>query len=59
MEESPAVADGFFRLRRAEEQGAVMQSRLAAQQRDRKREAGKAKSERDDAVADLKRVKKT
>ena len=56
--ESPAVAEGFLRLRRAEEQGVVMQKRLAAQQRDRKREAAKANSERDAAVADLKRVKK-
>ena len=55
LQESPAVADAFLRLRRAEEQGALMQKRLAANQKDRKREAAKAMAERDAAVADLKR----
>jgi len=59
LAESPAVADALLRLRRAEEQDAVMQKRLAAERADRKRAAAKAIADRDAAVADLKRVKKS
>ena len=52
MKESPAVADAFFRLRRAEDQEFLKQRRLAAQRKDRKRDAAKAIADRDAAVAD-------
>ena len=54
--ESPAVADAFLRLRRAEEQGTLMKKRLAAQHNERKREAATAIADRDAAVAELKRI---
>lgn len=55
--ESPAVADAFFRLRRAEENDNIMKKSLNAKQNDRKREAAKAIADRDTAVADLKRTR--
>ena len=54
--ESPAVADAFLRLRRAEEQDTLMKKRLAAQHNERKREAATAIADRDAAVAELKRI---
>ena len=51
--ESPAVADAFLRLRRAEDQEALMKQRIADQHRDRKRDAAKALADRDAAVAEL------
>ena len=59
MQESPAVAEAFLSLRKAEEQDAAMQRRLAAQKVEIKRAASKAIADRDAAIADLKRVKKT
>ena len=58
VQDSPAVADAFSRLRRAEEEDALVKTRLAAQQNERKREAAKAIADRDAAVADLKRTRK-
>jgi len=54
----PAVADAFARLRRAEDQDALVQKRLAEQQNERKREAAKAIAARNAAVADVKRTRK-
>lgn len=59
VKESPAVADAFVRLRKAEDQEALMQKRAAAEQKDRKRAAENAMAERASAVADLKRVKQS
>ena len=57
VKEEPAVAEAFSRLRRAEQQHAMSQRRLAAEQNDRKREATKAIADRDAAVAECKRQK--
>ena len=59
VKESPAVADAFVRLRKAEDQEALMQKRAAAEQKDRKRAAENAMAERASAVADLKRVRQS
>ena len=53
VKESPAVADAFLRLRRAEDQDRVIQARIADQHDERKREAAKALADRDAAVAEL------
>ena len=58
MQESPAVAEAFLGLRKAEEQDAAMQRRLAAQKVEIKRAASKAIADRDAAIADLNGVKK-
>ena len=59
VKESPAVADAFLRLRRAEAQDTLMKKHLAQQHNERKREAAKAIADRDTAVAELKRTKRT
>ena len=59
MKEPPAIADAFLRLRRAEEQDALTKKRVAAQHNERKREAAKAIADRDAAVADFKRTKRS
>ena len=53
IQESPAVADAFQQLRRAEDQERLMRIRMADQHRERKREAAKAIADRDAAVAEL------
>ncbi len=55
---SPAVAEAFLRLRRAEDQDRLMTSRIAAQHNERKREAAKALADRNAAVADLRETKR-
>ena len=59
VNDSPAVADGFLRLRRAEEQEKLMSTRIAEQHRERKRDAAKALADRDSAVAVLRETKRT
>ena len=58
VKESPVVADAFLRLRKAEDQEALVKARLAAEHNKRKREASKAIADRDAAVAELKKTKK-
>ena len=58
MKESPAVADAFLRLRRAEHQDDLARNRLGAQHKERKREAAKALADRDAAVADLRKTRR-
>ena len=57
--QSPAVADAFARLRRAEKESVDMQKRLAQQQQERKRAAAEADADSDAAKEEFKRVKKT
>jgi len=56
--ESPAVADAFAALRRAEHQEDLMMRRQDAEQKERKRAAVQALTERDAAVAELKKARK-
>ena len=58
VRESPAVADAFLRLRRAEHQDDLMRRRTAAQQKERKRDADKALADRDAAVAELRKTRR-
>ena len=58
VKDSPAVAEAFLRLRRAEEEEAILQRRLAAEQKERKRDAAKAIADRDAAVAELRKTKR-
>jgi len=58
IKESPAVADAFLQLNRAEEQAALKQKKLVAQQNDRKREAAKAIADKNAAVAEMKKTKR-
>ena len=53
LNESPAVADAFQRLRRAETQDNLNKQRITDQHRERKRDAAKALADRDAAVAEL------
>jgi len=55
---TPAVADSFLRLRAAERDADLRRKHAAAQQTTRKREAAKALSDRDAAVAELKKTRK-
>ena len=55
---SPAVADAFLRLRRAEDQERIVNKRIADQHRERKREAAKALKDRDTAVAELRETRR-
>ena len=55
---SPAVAESFQRLRRAEEEEKALQLQLADQQRARKRDAAKAIADKDAAVAELRNANK-
>ena len=55
---SPAVAEAFLRLRRAEDQDRLMTSRIVAQHNERKRDAAKALADRNAAVADLRETKR-
>ena len=57
-QESPAVAESFAQLRRAEEQEDLKNKRLADQQREMKRSAAKAEEERKIAVAELRKTKR-
>jgi hypothetical protein len=59
LKESPAVADAFLRLRRAEEQDVLMTRRHVADQKERKRQAEQAITDRDAAVADMKRTRRS
>ena len=59
VRESPAVAEAFMRLRRAEEEEFLNQKRLAAQLKQRKRDATEAIAARNAAVADLKRARQS
>jgi len=58
VKDSPAVADAFLRLRRAEDQDRLMNKRIADQHRERKREASKALADRDAAVAELRETRR-
>jgi hypothetical protein len=58
VRESPAVADAFLRLRRAHDQDSLVDARMAALQKDRKRAAAAAVAERNAAVAELKETKR-
>ena len=58
IQEKPAVADAFLRLRRAEDQERLMKMRIADQHRERKREAAKALADRDAAVAELRNTRR-
>ena len=58
IQEKPAVADAFLRLRRAEDQERLMNMRIADQHRERKREAAKALADRDAAVAELRNTRR-
>ena len=59
VRESPAVAEGFMRLRKAEAEEFLRRKRIAAQLNQRKRDAAEAIAARDAAVADMKKVRKT
>jgi hypothetical protein len=58
VKETPAVADAFLRLRRAEDQDRLVQARVAHQHKERQREAAKALKDRDAAVAELRATKR-
>ncbi len=58
IKDSPAVADAFSRIRRAEDQDMLMNMHAADEQKDRKRQAVKALADRDAAVAELKETKR-
>ena len=58
VKDSPAVADAFSRLRRAEEQEKYKNERIADQHRERKRDAAKALADRDAAVAELRETRR-
>jgi hypothetical protein len=58
LKENHAVADGFLRLRRAEDQDRLMTSRIAAKSNDRKREATKALADKNAAVAELRETRR-
>ncbi len=58
VKDSPAVADAFLRLRRAEDQERLMNKRIADQHGERKREAAKALADRDTAVAELRETRR-
>ena len=58
IQEKPAVADAFLRLRRAEDQERLMNMRIADQHRERKREADQAIADRDAAVAVLRNTRR-
>lgn len=55
---SPAVADAFLRLRATERQDDLVRSRIAEQQKERKRDAAKMIADRDAAVADLRKMRR-
>jgi hypothetical protein len=55
---SPAVADAFLRLRRAEDQERLANQRIADQRSERKRDAAKALKDRDAAVAELRETRR-
>ena len=55
---SPAVADAFLRLRRAEDQERLVSQRIADQRSERKRDAAKALKDRDAAVAELRETRR-
>jgi hypothetical protein len=59
IKESPAVADSFLRLRRAERQADLERNRIYAEQTARKRQAAKAVDDRDAAVAELRKTRRT
>ena len=58
VQESPAVAESFLRLRRAEDVETLRMKRLADQQRERKRDATIAIADKDAAVAELRQTKR-
>jgi hypothetical protein len=58
VKESPAVADAFLRLRRAEDQERLANNRIADQHRESKRDAAEALTDRDAAVAELRETKR-
>ena len=58
QQESPAVAEAFLRLRKAEDQENVMRLRIADQHRDRKRDAAKALADRDAARAEIRETRR-
>ena len=57
--ESPAVADAFSRIRKAEDQDSLMNMHAADEQKERKRQAVKALADRDAAVAELRKTRRT
>ena len=58
VKESPAVADAFLRLRRAEEHERLDGMRIAEEHKQRKRDATKAIADRDAAVAELRETRR-
>ena len=58
VKESPAVADAFSRLRRAEDEGRRKRDRVAAEHAAMQRDATKAIADKSAAVADLRATKK-
>jgi hypothetical protein len=56
--ESPAVADAFLNLRRAEDRERLMQKRMVDQHNDRKRDAAKALADRNTAVAEFRETRR-
>ena len=58
IKESPAVAESFLRLRRAEDVDRLTQQRIAGEHNQRKRDAAKALTDRDAAVAELRETKR-
>ena len=57
-QESPAVADAFFRLRRAEDAETLAKQRAIADENKRKRDAAATVADRDEAKAELQRDKR-
>jgi len=57
--ESPAIAEAFLQRRKVEEQDAVVKRRRVAKQNEREREAAKAIADRNAAVAELKKAKRS
>jgi hypothetical protein len=57
IRDSPAVAESFLRLRKAEERDNMQRRQLVAERINRKRDADKAISDQEAAVAELKRTK--
>jgi hypothetical protein len=59
VKESPEVAEAFLQRRKAEEQRALQQRRMLAEQNEREKRAAKAIADRNAAVAELNKCKKT
>ena len=58
VKEPPAVADAFLQRRRAEEERALKQRQMLAEEKEREKRVAKAIQDRDAAVAELKKCRK-